>query len=148
MTKLLTIKEAAEALGVSRRHIQRMIEEAKAFPKTAKWKERRDFVDLSISTSTRSLIRITPEAVANYLPPKPQRTFEELSPKEQAHRKVNKRTTSKEWPKATVFKCSKCENQAEDYHHEDYSRWWDVEPLCRSCHVKRHWDLKKELAQL
>ena len=148
MAYLLTIKEAAEALGVSRRHIQRLIDEAQVSPKTAKWKERRDFFDLSISGSKRQLIRITPSAVADYTPPPPPKAFEDLSEKEQSQRLVSKRTRNKEWPKATLFKCAKCENQAEHYHHEDYSRWWDVEPLCRSCHVKRHWELRKEPVQL
>ena len=147
MSTLLTIQQAANALGVSRRHVQRMIDEAQVSPKTAKWKERRDFIDLSLSTSKHQTIRITPAALANFTPPEPTRTFEEYSEKEQAQALVSRRRSSKTWPKASVFKCAKCEAQAEHYHHEDYSRWWDVEPLCRSCHMQRHADLKKARGQ-
>ena len=42
------------------------------------------------------------------------------------------------WPPAVVFKCSDCNAQAEHYHHEDYSQWWNVEPLCTRCHGIRH----------
>ena len=143
METLLTIQQAADALGVSRRHVQRLVDEAQVSPKTAKWKERRDFLDLSISTSKQKTIRIMPSALANFNPPQPLRKFEDYSVKEQAQSLVSKRQNTNTWPKATLFKCAKCESQAEHYHHEDYSRWWDVEPLCRSCHMQRHADLKK-----
>ena len=43
------------------------------------------------------------------------------------------------WPKASFFKCSDCGVvQAQHYHHEDYSLWWSVEPLCHKCHGLRH----------
>jgi hypothetical protein len=39
---------------------------------------------------------------------------------------------------ASVFKCSDCNAQAGHFHHEDYSLWWSVEPLCHKCHGVRH----------
>ena len=47
MTTLLTINQAADLMGVSRRHVERLIDEAQTCPKIAKWREKRDFVDLS-----------------------------------------------------------------------------------------------------
>ena len=55
-----------------------------------------------------------------------------------AQEMVRNRTKHKKWPKASFFKCTDCNQQAVHYHHEDYSLWWSVEPLCISCHYKRH----------
>ena len=55
-----------------------------------------------------------------------------------ARKKVGNRVTRKQWPPVGLFKCSDCDAQAQNYHHEDYSLWWSVEPLCRKCHGKRH----------
>lgn len=62
MNKLLTIQEAAEAMGVSRWTIQDLIDEALT-SKKSRWKLGREFVDLSKVTSQRRLIRIRPEAL-------------------------------------------------------------------------------------
>jgi len=37
--------------------------------------------------------------------------------------------------------CTQCgiEKKKLDKHHEDYSKPEQVEWLCRSCHMKRHW---------
>ena len=58
--------------------------------------------------------------------------------KENARRRVNYRVESGQWPRASVFQCSDCSAQAAHYHHEDYSLWWSVEPLCTKCHGIRH----------
>jgi hypothetical protein len=63
MPTLLTIQQAADAMGVSRRHVERLIDEAQACPKIAKWREKRDFVDLSPAGSKLRTIRIIPEAL-------------------------------------------------------------------------------------
>jgi hypothetical protein len=36
----------------------------------------------------------------------------------------------------TQFKCTYCPSQAQQYHHPDYSKPFDVEPVCVSCHNK------------
>ena len=41
-------------------------------------------------------------------------------------------------PKATDCICTDCGIQAEEYHHEDYSKALEVIPLCKPCHRKRH----------
>ena len=41
-------------------------------------------------------------------------------------------------PKVTDLKCVDCGVQAEEYHHEDYSKALDVIALCKPCHIKRH----------
>jgi hypothetical protein len=41
-------------------------------------------------------------------------------------------------PKVSTCTCEDCKVQAQDYHHEDYSKPLDVVPLCRKCHIKRH----------
>ena len=58
--------------------------------------------------------------------------------KEAARSKVNDRIKKGRWPKAVFFLCTDCPKNAEHYHHEDYSLWWSVEPLCRTCHGGRH----------
>lgn len=35
------------------------------------------------------------------------------------------------------YKCSDCDKPAEQYDHRDYARPLDVEPVCRSCNLKR-----------
>ena len=57
-----------------------------------------------------------------------------------ARQRVNYRVnTISSWPLPSAFKCSDCNAQAVEYHHEDYSLWWSVEPLCKACHGKRHY---------
>ena len=41
-------------------------------------------------------------------------------------------------PRVATCDCIDCGIQAVDYHHEDYSKPLEVEPLCRMCHIKRH----------
>lgn len=70
-------------------------------------------------------------------------------PEEQIKRKarvrVNSRIHKGAWPRASFFVCSDCNAHAREYHHEDYSQWWAVEPLCRACHVKRHQAMPSKL---
>ena len=61
--KLFTIQEAADFMGVSRRHVQTLVDEAQDNPKIARWREKRDFVDLTPAGSARRTIRIIPEAL-------------------------------------------------------------------------------------
>ena len=69
MTTLLTIQQAADLMGVSRRHVYRLIDEAQTCPKIAKWREKRDFVDLSIASSKHRCIRVRPDALGIPLQP-------------------------------------------------------------------------------
>ena len=62
----------------------------------------------------------------------------EVARKRRARVRVNLRVNKGLWPRASFFKCSDCDAQARDYHHEDYAQWWNVEPLCKLCHSKRH----------
>ena len=58
---------------------------------------------------------------------------------ESAREFVRKRVnTQRLWPVASFFKCSDCDQQAQEYHHEDYDLPWSVEPLCHKCHGIRH----------
>lgn len=59
---LLTIPEAAEALGVSKRHIERLIAEAIANRKS-RWRFGRELVDLAPLGSQRRMVRINVNAV-------------------------------------------------------------------------------------
>ena len=63
MKYYLTIKEAAAALGVSHRHIVRLIDEADATPKIARWKFGKELIDLTPSTSRSRTIRVNPSAL-------------------------------------------------------------------------------------
>ena len=63
MTKrLVTLKEAAEAMGVSYRHVQRLVEEANTI-KQSRWRYGREIVNLSPATAVRRTLRINLSAV-------------------------------------------------------------------------------------
>ena len=55
-----------------------------------------------------------------------------------ARQMIKNRLYRKKMPHASFFLCTDCNNHAVHYHHEDYSLWWSVEPLCHVCHGKRH----------
>ena len=55
-----------------------------------------------------------------------------------AWKRVAIRVARRKWPWVGFFKCTDCDAQAQSYHHEDYSLWWSVEPLCHKCHGIRH----------
>lgn len=59
---LLTVKEAAEALGVSERHIKNLIHEADVNRKS-RWRFGREIVDMSPLGSMRRTLRININAV-------------------------------------------------------------------------------------
>lgn len=60
--KYLTTKEAAAVLGVSQRHIQRLVVEADTSPKTSRWKWGRELINLSPMNAVKRTIRISPYA--------------------------------------------------------------------------------------
>lgn len=59
---LLTVADAAAALGVSERHVKRLIEEATANRKS-RWRFGRELVDLAPLGSQRRMVRINVNAV-------------------------------------------------------------------------------------
>jgi excisionase family DNA binding protein len=59
---LLTIQEAAVALGVSDRHIKRLIHEADA-NRRSRWRWGRELVDLAPVGSSRRMVRVNVNAV-------------------------------------------------------------------------------------
>ena len=66
--ELVTLKQAADRLNVSHRHIQRLIEEADVWPKGSRWKFGREIINLSTKDALRRTLRINLDAVFN--PPK------------------------------------------------------------------------------
>ena len=60
--QLVTLKEAAEAMGVSYRHVQRLVEEANT-TKQSRWRYGREIVNLSPATAVRRTLRINLSAV-------------------------------------------------------------------------------------
>ena len=65
---LLTVTEAAEALGVSDRHIKRLIHEADA-SRRSRWRWGRELIDLAPVGSSRRTVRVNVAAVVpNYSP--------------------------------------------------------------------------------
>ena len=66
--QLLTIKEAAEAMGVSTKHIHRLIQEADTF-KGSSWKHGREIVNLSTRAALRRTLRININAVIPQIQP-------------------------------------------------------------------------------
>ena len=61
--RLLTPIEAAEVLGVSHRHIQRLIHEADVNRKS-RWRFGRELIDLAPLGSQRRMVRVNLAAVA------------------------------------------------------------------------------------
>jgi excisionase family DNA binding protein len=59
---VLTIAEAAEAMGVSKRHIQRLINEADANRKS-RWRWGRELINLAPVGAQRRMVRINIAAV-------------------------------------------------------------------------------------
>ena len=55
-----------------------------------------------------------------------------------ARKMIKNRLNRKKMPYASFFLCTDCNDRAQHYHHEDYSLWWSIEPLCHACHGKRH----------
>lgn len=62
---LLTIREAADALGVSQSHIKRLIREAE-LPKS-RWRFGRELVDLAPKAAQRRMVRVNINAVVSGL---------------------------------------------------------------------------------
>lgn len=63
MQKMFSIQQAADVLGVSYFTVRDLVNEALENPKKSRWREGRHFVDLSITTSKKRLIRIYPHAL-------------------------------------------------------------------------------------
>jgi len=59
---LLTVAEAAEALGVSKRHVERLIADADANRKS-RWRWGRELIDLAPLGSSRRTVRVNLAAV-------------------------------------------------------------------------------------
>ncbi len=59
---LLTVGEAAEALGVSERHIKRLIHEADSCRKS-RWRWGRELIDLAPHGAQRRMVRVNVGAV-------------------------------------------------------------------------------------
>ena len=82
------------------------------------------------------------EAWAKKNPDKRQaiiKTYREANPEKfAAHKAVEKAVRRGDLPRVSTCDCRDCGIQATEYHHEDYSKPLDVEPLCKKCHTKRH----------
>jgi excisionase family DNA binding protein len=59
---LLTVREAAGALGVSERHIKRLIQEADT-DRRSRWRFGRELVDLAPKGAQRRMVRVNVNAV-------------------------------------------------------------------------------------
>ncbi len=60
--QLVTLKEAAEVMGVSYRHVQRLVEEANTI-KQSRWRYGRELINLSPATAVRRTLRVNLSAV-------------------------------------------------------------------------------------
>lgn len=63
---LLTVAEAAESLGVSERHIKRLIHEADSCRKS-RWRWGRELINLAPTQAQRRVIRVNVRAVVPQL---------------------------------------------------------------------------------
>jgi len=50
---------------------------------------------------------------------------------------IQKEVRAKRLLPARQFICVDCERRADEYDHRDYSKPLEVEPVCRSCNLKR-----------
>ena len=55
-----------------------------------------------------------------------------------AHYKIRNAIISGKLSSVSKYHCRICWNQAQEYHHPDYSKPFDVIPLCISCHRTIH----------
>lgn len=55
-----------------------------------------------------------------------------------AHNLINYAIYAGHYPPATNHRCVYCDKQAKEYHHPDYSKPFDIIPLCRNCHQQVH----------
>lgn len=60
--QLLTVREAADVLGISERHVKRLIEEATKNRKS-RWRFGRELIDLAPVDAQRRMVRINISAV-------------------------------------------------------------------------------------
>lgn len=61
--------------------------------------------------------------------------------KYKARKEVYKATKRGEIPPATELLCAKCGQSAHHYHHYlgyKQEHWFDIIPLCRTCHIQEH----------
>jgi hypothetical protein len=66
--------------------------------------------------------------------------FKEKYPeKTKAHQIIHHAIEAGKFPRVNTLTCHRCHvNQAEHYHHPDYSKPMDVIPLCVQCHIDIH----------
>ena len=134
---MATIAEAAEVLNVSRRHIEKLIEEADTYKKS-RWRWGKELIELTPVSSTKRTIRVDlSKILTGPYGSKDCLAFERLQ-KGRCHKAVSKAVTTGQMPAAKELQCTRCANPAKDYHHEDYTKPLNVEPLCRSCHSIEH----------
>lgn len=63
--RLLTAQETAERLGCSIKTIRRLVAEAEAFPKAARWKHGREFIEIGLKHSSQRTFRFNWEAICH-----------------------------------------------------------------------------------
>lgn len=64
MSDGVTIAEAAKRLGVSEKHIRRLVDEADAMPRRSRWRWGRELINLAPAGSSRRTVRVNMRAVA------------------------------------------------------------------------------------
>jgi len=57
---------------------------------------------------------------------------------------VRKAVAKGDLPSISKCWCNRCDKRATEYHHADYAKPLEVEPLCRSCHKREHSGLLEE----
>ena len=61
--RLLTLKQAAEVLGVSYRTVQKLVEEADINPRGSRWRHNKEIIVLSTKDALRRILRINIGAI-------------------------------------------------------------------------------------
>ena len=141
-SKVGVMKVAAKRLGMGFEQYAAMIAEGlKGCFACGTWKPRSEFCsDVSrcsgLDTKCSSCRRVRVRK---------QRRMVAPSVKEQqaASSAVSYAVATGRFPAIDTLQCHKCGGDAEHYHHHNgyaVENRLDVIPLCRSCHIKEHWE--------
>lgn len=135
MTLLLSIQEAADLFAVSRKHIQKLIDEADTI-KNPRWRWGKELIELTPKASGKRVIRVNVTAFC-WWTEEAEAAFHRTR-QAKAHSKVGWAVKTGELAPVKDQTCSLCANPAQEYHHPDYAEPLTVQALCTSCHRTLH----------
>ncbi len=100
-------------------------------------RDKEDFIKKNLEDSKR-YYENNKEKVMKKKSERDERNYIKDKPKISAKNKIRYRVINGKMPKANKLKCNRCEKNATQYHHSDYNKPLEVEPLCGRCHKLEH----------